>query len=387
MTVDHRARDVQPYSPVSTVELAADLHGAHRRIRSRGPVVWVEGYQGWLVTSRALAVEVLRDATTFTVDDPRFATARVVGPSMLSLDGPEHTRHRRPFLDALRSQGTRAAVESSARHHARTLVAGFAGAGSVEVRRGLAGPLAVAVMADLLDLAAEPAELLGWYDQIVAATVTASLGGAATGAEQAMAELEARVVRCMARPGGFLSQMAGQLTVAEVVSNTAVLLFGGIETVEAMICNLLVDLFDTGLWAEVRDDPALAATAIEESLRHEPGAAQLDRYATCDVELAGAGIRSGDFVVVSLAGANRDPHVYPEPDRFDPRRIDPVPHLAFAQGPHTCIGIHQAKAEAHAAIEAMAALEGLTPDPASPPPRIEGVVFRKPPELHVAWST
>ena len=56
----------------------------------------------WFVTSRALAVEVMRDAATFTVDDPRFSTAQVLGPSMLSLDGSEHGRHRDPFADAFR---------------------------------------------------------------------------------------------------------------------------------------------------------------------------------------------------------------------------------------------------------------------------------------------
>ena len=52
---------------------------------------------GWLVTRWDLAAAVMRDNATFMVDDPRFSTARIVGPSMLSLDGPAHDRHRRPF--------------------------------------------------------------------------------------------------------------------------------------------------------------------------------------------------------------------------------------------------------------------------------------------------
>ena len=55
------------------------------------------GAGGWLVTRRDLCIEVMRDARRFTVDDPRFSTAQVVGPSMLSLDGDEHRRHRDPF--------------------------------------------------------------------------------------------------------------------------------------------------------------------------------------------------------------------------------------------------------------------------------------------------
>ena len=57
---------------------------------------------GWLVTRRDLALSVMRDAETFTVDDPRFSTAQVVGPSMLSLDGDHHTRHREPFAAPFR---------------------------------------------------------------------------------------------------------------------------------------------------------------------------------------------------------------------------------------------------------------------------------------------
>ena len=67
------------------------------RLRAAEPVSWVPVLNGWLVTRRDLALAVMRDSAAFTVDDPRFSTARIVGPSMLSLDGPPHDRHRRPF--------------------------------------------------------------------------------------------------------------------------------------------------------------------------------------------------------------------------------------------------------------------------------------------------
>jgi cytochrome P450 len=67
------------------------------RLRESEPVSWLPVLNGWLVTRRDLAMRVMRDSGTFTVDDPRFSTAQVVGPSMLSLDGAAHDRHRRPF--------------------------------------------------------------------------------------------------------------------------------------------------------------------------------------------------------------------------------------------------------------------------------------------------
>ena len=82
---------------VTLADLEDDPHPALARLRAAEPVSWVPVLDGWLVTRRDLAVAVMRDSVTFTVNDPRFSTARVVGPSMLSLDGPPHDRHRRPF--------------------------------------------------------------------------------------------------------------------------------------------------------------------------------------------------------------------------------------------------------------------------------------------------
>src|SRR2546423_14541505 len=83
---------------MATIEqLEADPHPLLAELRATAPVARVDALGGWLVTRRDLALQVMRDAATFTVDDPRFSTAQVVGPSMLSLDGEQHTRHREPF--------------------------------------------------------------------------------------------------------------------------------------------------------------------------------------------------------------------------------------------------------------------------------------------------
>ena len=97
-------------------------------------------------------------------------------------------------------------------------------------------------------------------------------------------------------------------------------------------------------------DPGRLPNAIEESLRLEPAAAMVDRYATADVTLGDAAIRRGELVSVSVAAANRDPATFPDPDRFDVRRENARQHLAFARGPHVCIGMHLARLEAHTAV-------------------------------------
>ena len=95
--------------------------------------------------------------------------------------------------------------------------------------------------------------------------------------------------------------------------------------------------------------------AIEESLRIEPAAAVVDRYATRDAELAGTAIPDGSQVTVSLAGANRDPAVFDEPDRFEINRPQRRQHLAFAAGPHVCVGMDLARLEVVTAVTALAA--------------------------------
>jgi cytochrome P450 len=166
-----------------------------------------------------------------------------------------------------------------------------------------------------------------------------------------------------------------------------VLLFGGIETTEGMIANAIAHLLShPDQLAAVRAEPELLANAIEESLRLEPAAAVIDRYATRETELGGAQIRERELVVLSIAGANRDPSVFPDPDRFDVGRANARLHAAFAHGPHVCIGMHLARLEAHTAIaQVLERLPGLRLEPGQEAtPR--GLVFRKPAALRVRWG-
>jgi cytochrome P450 len=173
------------------------------------------------------------------------------------------------------------------------------------------------------------------------------------------------------------------------------MLFGGIETTEAMIVNLLLHLLTRFESApELRAEFAAASSsaselldnAIEESLRLEPAAAVVDRYAVRDVQLGTARIRKGDLVTVSLAGANRDPDFFPDPDTFDPHRANSRQQLAFAHGPHYCLGAHLARLETRLAVRAcLDRLPGLRLDP-DRAAAVHGLVFRKPATLCVLWD-
>jgi cytochrome P450 len=361
------------------------------RLRAREPVSWVPALEGWLVTSRDLAVRVTRDPRTFTVDDPRFTTGQVVGPSMLTRDGEEHRRHRAPFVGPFRRGEVHARFAQLVATQTERLIDELAPAGRADLRRGLAAPLAVAVVTRALGIeGADPNAVLRWYEQIVA-TVTDLTAGRpiGPGGREAYAALSAVIAPALERDpdASLLAAAAGAASGLErerVISNAAVLLFGGIETTEGMIANAIWHLLShPDQLARVTATPGLLADAIEESLRLEPAAAIVDRYATADIELAGAPIRGGDLVRVSITAANRDPEVFADPDRFDVARSNARRHLAFAHGPHACIAMHLARLETLTALQqVLRRLPALRLDPAHPAePR--GLVFRKPPELHV----
>lgn len=368
---------------VTLDELVADPHPVLARLRAAEPVSWLPVLHGWLVTRHDLAVSVMRDPATFTVDDPRFSTARVVGPSMLSLDGPAHARHREPFVPPFRPAPVRERFADFVASSADSLVSGFAARGSAELRAEFAGPLAVAVVAEALGLAdVSAATVLAWYEAIVDSVSAVTAGGAPTEAgSSAFGALRTAVsvTLASAAAGSVLGAAAHGLTEDEVVSNAAVLMFGGIDTTAGMVTNLVRHLLLAGL------DAAALPGAMEESARLEPAAAVVDRYATRAVSLDGVDIAAGDLVVVSIAGANRDPAVFADPDRFDAGRANARSHLTFAQGPHFCLGARLARTEVDLAVRTLfARLPGLRLGDSAHEPR--GLVFRKPPELHVHWD-
>jgi cytochrome P450 len=391
-SVERTRETAFPIGAAATLEeLELDPHSLLARLRIDEPVSWLPALGAWLVTRREFALQVMRDPKTFTVDDPRFSTGQVVGRSMLTTDGAEHGRHRDPFARAFRLEPVQKRFSEFVTAETDRLIDAIEQGPRAELRRSLAGPLAVAVVAYALGLEdADAASVLGWYDAIVGAVTEVAAGSPVPASgRSAFAALRTTIEPMLERdPSTALlaaaaSDSAG-LDRSEVVANAAVLMFGGIETTEGMIANAILHLLTHPAEAAlVESDPSLLRNAVEESLRLEPAAAVIDRYATRAVLVAGASIRRRELVTISIAGANRDPGTFPDPDRFDIRRDNARLHLAFAQGPHVCIGMHLARLEAHTAIGRLfERLPGLRLDPACPAaPR--GLVFRKPPSLDV----
>ena len=222
---------------------------------------------------------------------------------------------------------------------------GFAPTGVAELRTELAAPLAARTLAHLLGLDPPGAEqLLLWYRDIVDAVQQISAGHdpGDTGT-QAFGDLRRAVLAATddGRAAALLDARSS-LSDDDLAANAAVILFGGIETSEGATANALSHL--------LTEPEHLAALKADRSLIPRPsrnpcGSSRQRRTSTAtppSMSTSSTHRFAGDYVVVSLAGANRDPDVFDEPDRFRLDRPNVRQHTTFA-GPHACLGIHIAR--------------------------------------------
>ena len=116
----------------------------------------------------------------------------------------------------------------------------------------------------------------------------------------------------------------------------------------------------------LRCEPALMRTAIEEFLRYESPLQKISRWTTEATAIGAKLVPAGSFVVCLLGAANRDPMVFPDPERVDIERRN-NPHLAFGSGIHICVGAHLARLEGRIAfatvLRRFSALAPVSPHP------------------------
>jgi cytochrome P450 len=143
----------------------------------------------------------------------------------------------------------------------------------------------------------------------------------------------------------------GGLTEAEFENMFFLFAVAGNETLRNGIPGGLLTLLQhPAELARLRADPSLLDSAVEEMLRYWPPVMHFRRTATRDLTLGGRRVRAGEKVVVYHASANRDPDVFPDPDRFDLTRT-PNDHVSFGFGPHFCLGAHLARAQFRAVFK------------------------------------
>lgn len=377
------------------VDLEGDVHLLMHKFREAEPVSFVHSINAWLVTRHDDCCLVMRDTETYTVDHPGFTTAQVIGPTMLSFDGQLHKQHRRPFEAPFRKTAIKESFDRKVNKHINALIDKFEELDGTELMKSFAGPISVLTMQSALGMENVSISHALSFNNSIIDTVTALTAGKPKdhiGSEAFSAFRDSLTPELNSDPNTSLLASAhanpGDLNDDQLLSNAALLLIGGIETTEGMIGNALYHLLsDLDLLERIKSDTSLIPKLIEESLRLEPAAGVIDRFATKDVVLRGRTIKKGDLVRVSLSAANRDPNVFERPDKFDLSRTNLKSHVTFAQGPHVCLGLHLARLEAIKAIEIILKripklrLNSEYSTRAKP----KGLVFRKPDKLWVEW--
>jgi cytochrome P450 len=345
----------------------ADPYPVLARLREREPVHYDGVIGRWVLTRQDDVDRLLRDRTLSV--DPRKANEgtymrvfeRFGDFSMLFQDPPDHTRLRSLVSKAFTSR----AVDRLAPRIvdiSEELLSAVATADRFDVIDTLAGPLPVIVIAEMLGVdPSDRRDFKRWSDAQAMGLNPLLTEDERTWVTAADAELEAylrsTIADRRARPREDLisamitAQDAGdQLTEREILTMCELLLAAGNVTT--------TDLIGNGVWlllrhpeqlGKLRDDPSQIANAVEEVLRLESPVVQTARIAVTDMTAGGCPVRRGESILASLAAANRDPAVYPEPDRFDVTRRD-VHHFAFGGGVHFCLGAPLARLEAQLAI-------------------------------------
>ncbi|WP_430784658.1 cytochrome P450 family protein [Actinoplanes sp. G11-F43] len=330
-------------------------------LRDSSPATRVElpdGSPVWLVTRYADVRALLADPR-LSVDKRTgdgswrgFSLPPALDANLLNTDPPNHTRIRRLVSQAFtprRVAGLRPRIERTAAE----LLDALPTDGVVDLVRCYAGPLPVTVICDLLGVPEDDRDDFRSWTDVMLVPPDRSAGARAVGAVHAY--LVGLLARKRAAPADdLLSALIAaraegdRLTEDELTSLAFLLLLAGFEnTVHAIGTGVLTLLANPAI---DRADPG--GTVVEELLRYEPPATVLlRRFTTEEVDVGGVTVPKAATVLLVPGAANRDPDVFPGPDRVVPGR--PAAHLSFGHGIHYCVAAPLARIELEIALGAL----------------------------------
>lgn len=376
-------------------------------LRENHPLYFHEQMNSYLVTRFEDVEKAFKD--------PRFTNLNYVwqlepmhGPTLLSMEGRDHSRYRNLVAPEFRGNVLEQHFLPVIQRNSRELLDAWRFDGKVDFVQQYTTWFPIRVIVDMLGLpASDHSRFHSWYTTIN--ICLANLSGdpeiAAMG-ERVREELQEYMLPIIAdRRENPREDLLSKLCCAEVngerlgdievKSFVSLLLTAGGETTDRSLTNMFWRLIENpDQLAAVREDRSLIRNAFAETLRHTPPVLMIMRQTSEDVELTGGVIQEGNTVTCLLAGANRDPRKFSDPDRFDIFRDDldvsraftsGANHLTFALGRHFCVGATLALTEVETGSnQVLDACEDLAF--ANGPPIPEGVFTRSPLNMHLTFT-
>jgi cytochrome P450 len=358
-------------------ERRGELYHLYAALRSLAPVhatasaALPEGCH--VLTSHRAVDRVARSAAA--VNDPATAEVfkhggaggafyRMMANAMLFLDKPAHDRVRRLVWKAFTPRAV-APLRALTEQVAHELIDAVEPDGAMDFVEGYAYPLPIRVISRLLGLGGDDrvvVEQWAWDfaragDPMSATPEIVERGDRA--AEAFHAFFERILAERRRRPGDdLLSALAvaedggDRLSVEEAVATSVLLVQAGHETTADLLGNALVALFrHPDQLARLREDPSVTADAVEELLRYDTVVQMSMRLLVDDLDVDGVRLPAGGFAALVYGAANRDPEVFPDPDRLDLARRPS--HLSFSAGAYHCLGHALARTELQGALRVL----------------------------------
>ncbi len=335
---------------------------------------------------------VFRDGKVFNSHIYDSTIGLFIGPTILAMEGKTHWEHRNLVSAAFKTRSLARWEPEIVRPVVNELIDEFIDDGRADLVRDFTFEFPTRVISRLLGL---PEEDLPWFRKRAVELISYAVNYKK--AFEASAALKDYFLgQIDKRRSAPTEDIIGDLVSAEIdgerltdeaiFSFLRLLLPAGLETTFRSSGNLLYLLLThRDQFEAVNADHALIGAAIEEGLRYETPLTTVQRFANEDTEIDGVEIPAGSVIDVCIGSANRDESRWERAEQFDIFRTR-TPHISFAAGEHTCMGLHLARMETRVAAETLlsrlSAIELLTDGD----PHIHGQPFRSPTALPVTFT-
>ncbi|NUU22382.1 MAG: cytochrome P450 [Streptomycetaceae bacterium] len=346
-------------------EVLADPYPAWAQVRDAGAAVHIPAYDVWAIGRYADVRDALRDPAAFSSAGGvglRAEPDPVAAGLPSSVDPPDHDRYRQ-LMGAQLGPRHLPRMGDMIRVRAEDLVKELVARGTFDAVADWGRTFPVEVLGDLIGLPLQGRERLPRW----AAAVFDNFGPRnerSTAALPRLDELLCYIGEVVTRenldPDGMGAKVyaaadRGEVNDVEAMSVITTFLVSGMGTTSDALAQMLLLLAEhPDQWDALRAQPALIPGAFEEVLRYDAPVQAFFRAVTRDVEVDGVKVPEGARAMLLFGSANRDGRKWADPDRFDVGR-NPVDHLAFGSGTHSCAGQALARLEAKALLGALVA--------------------------------